>query len=86
MRQKFNFLGGVCYITSRVKLNTAFHKKNIIPTVEQGGGSVMVWSCFAASGPGFCLLPDNSEAECRAIGVYLNPIEMLWHDLKPFSP
>ncbi|KAF7654779.1 hypothetical protein LDENG_00064760 [Lucifuga dentata] len=34
------------------KTNTAFQKKNIIPTVKHGGGSVMVWGCFAASGPG----------------------------------
>ncbi len=34
------------------KTNTAFHKKNIIPTVKHGGGSVMVWGCFATSGPG----------------------------------
>jgi len=37
------------------KTNTAFHKKNIIPTVKHSGGSVIVWGCFAASGPG--LLP-----------------------------
>ncbi|KAK3512233.1 hypothetical protein QTP70_001094 [Hemibagrus guttatus] len=34
------------------KSNTAFQKKNIIPTVKYGGGSLMVWGCFAASGPG----------------------------------
>ncbi|KAK3515289.1 hypothetical protein QTP70_013482 [Hemibagrus guttatus] len=34
------------------KSNTTFQKKNIIPTVKYGGGSVMVWGCFAASGPG----------------------------------
>ncbi len=34
------------------KTNTAFHKKNIIPTVKHGGGSVMDWGCFAASEPG----------------------------------
>ncbi|KAK3530781.1 hypothetical protein QTP70_001580 [Hemibagrus guttatus] len=34
------------------KSNTAFQKKNIIPTVKYGGGSVMVWGGFAASGPG----------------------------------
>ncbi|KAK3549749.1 hypothetical protein QTP86_007732 [Hemibagrus guttatus] len=34
------------------KSNTAFQKKNIIPTLKYGGGSVMVWGCFAASGPG----------------------------------
>ena len=35
-------------VTSGVKLT--FQKKNI--TVRHGGGSVMVWSCSAASGPG----------------------------------
>ena len=34
------------------KSYTAFQKKNIIPTVKYGGDSVMVWGCFAASGPG----------------------------------
>ncbi|KAK3568595.1 hypothetical protein QTP86_010208 [Hemibagrus guttatus] len=34
------------------KSNTAFQKKIIIPTVKYGGGSVMVWGCSAASGPG----------------------------------
>ncbi len=34
------------------KTNTAFHKKNIVPSVKHGGCSVMVWGCFAASGPG----------------------------------
>ncbi|KAF7640539.1 hypothetical protein LDENG_00040270, partial [Lucifuga dentata] len=39
-----------CYIWC--KTNTAFQKKNIILTVKHGGGSVMVWGCFASSGPG----------------------------------
>ncbi|GAA6067193.1 uncharacterized protein LOC117533128 [Tachysurus ichikawai] len=34
------------------KSNTACQKQNIILTVKYGGGSVMVWGCFAASGPG----------------------------------
>ncbi len=41
------------------KTNTAFHKKNIIPTVKHGGGSVMVWGCFAASGPGRLAIIDG---------------------------
>ncbi len=55
------------------KSNTAFQKKNIIPTVKYVGGSVMVWGCFAASGPGrladdkwnheFCCLPKNPEGQ-----------------------
>ncbi len=58
------------------KSNTAFQKKNIIPTVKYGGdSSVMVWGWFAASGPGrldkwkheFCCLPKNPEGQCPAI-------------------
>ncbi|KAK3567383.1 hypothetical protein QTP86_019883, partial [Hemibagrus guttatus] len=44
-------IGSVSHYVWR-KSNTAFQKKNIIPTVKYGGGSVMVWGCFAASGPG----------------------------------
>jgi hypothetical protein len=34
------------------KKGTAHQHKNLIPTVKSGGGSLMVWGCFAASGPG----------------------------------
>ncbi len=116
------------------KTNTGFHKKNIIPTVKHGGGSVMVWGCFAASGPGRLVIIDGTmnsalyqkilkenvrpsvcdlklkrtwvmqqdndpkltskstsewlkknkikvlEWPSQSLG--LNPIEMLWHDIK----
>ncbi len=58
---KKNWLFGRCvsrYIWR--KTNTAFHKKNIIPTVKHGGGSVMVWGCFAASGPGHLAIIDGT--------------------------
>uniref|UniRef100_A0A8C2C0Y7 Tc1-like transposase DDE domain-containing protein n=1 Tax=Cyprinus carpio TaxID=7962 RepID=A0A8C2C0Y7_CYPCA len=57
------------------KSNTAFQKKNnILPTVKYGGGSVIVWGCFAASGPGrlavvngimnSAVYQKNPEGEC----------------------
>ena len=61
----------------KVKVNTALDSKNIILTVKRDG-SVMVWGCFAASGPGWlaiviilhyitCLLADafiQSDLQC----------------------
>lgn len=41
------------------KSNSAIHKKKIIATVKYGGGSVMVWSNFPASGPGSLVLTDG---------------------------
>lgn len=34
------------------KENEAFKEKNTVPTVKHGGGSLMFWGCFAASGTG----------------------------------
>lgn len=42
--------------TSKAKIgdmfSQAYHQKNLIPTVKHSAGNVMVWGCFAASGPG----------------------------------
>lgn len=37
-------------------------QKNMLPSVKYGGGSFMVYSCFAASGPGmFAILRMKSK-------------------------
>ncbi len=41
------------------KPNTEFQKQNLKPTVKHGGGSVMVWGCFAASGVGSLVFIDG---------------------------
>uniref|UniRef100_A0AAY4B9U9 Transposase n=1 Tax=Denticeps clupeoides TaxID=299321 RepID=A0AAY4B9U9_9TELE len=58
------------------KSNTAFKKKNIIPTVKYGGGSVMVWGCFAASGSGSLAVIDgtmNSTVYQKILKVNVRP-------------
>lgn len=34
------------------KPNTALEKKNLVPTVNHGGGGVKVWGCMSSAGVG----------------------------------
>lgn len=46
--------GARCYVW-RKKKSTAHQHQNLIKTVKHGGGGIMVWGHFSASGPG-CLV------------------------------
>lgn len=58
------------------KPNTAFQEKNLIPTVKHGGGSVMVWGCFAAAGPGQLTIIEstmNSTVYQKVLEEHVRP-------------
>ena len=46
---KFVVFGTTCRIFVRRKVHEKFHPQCMLPTVKHGGGSVMVWGCFAAN-------------------------------------
>ncbi len=64
------------------KTNTAFHKKNIIPTVKHGGGSVMVWGCIAASGPGWLAIIDGTMNSALYQKILKENVRLSLCDLK----
>jgi len=64
------------------KTNAAFQKKNIIPTVKHGGGSVMVWGCFAASGPGRLAVIDGTMNSALYQKILKENVQPSVRDLK----
>ncbi len=77
-RQKFNFLEGVCPVTSGVKPTQDFIKRTSYQQSDMVWCSVMVWGCFAASEPGWPIidgtmyysLSENPEGECPAVSLW----------------
>jgi hypothetical protein len=58
MKLQLSCLGGT-HNTMCGGKKTAHQHQNLTPTVKYGGGSIMVWGFFAASGPGQLAIIDG---------------------------
>jgi transposase len=64
--------------------NSSIQDRHVLPSVKFGGGSIMVWGCMTASGPGFlCKIDTTLDAElyCRILGGELQQT-LEWYGLK----
>lgn len=56
------------------KKGEAFNPKNTIPTVKHGGGNLMFWGCFSASGPGNLITVNGTMKKEQYIKILSNNI------------
>ncbi|KAK3571312.1 hypothetical protein QTP86_005948 [Hemibagrus guttatus] len=54
------------------KKREAFNPKNTIPTVKHGGGNLMFWGCFSASGPGNLITVNGTMKKEQYIKILNN--------------
>lgn len=83
---KFNIFGSDGRVNVWRKPNTELQKEHLRATVKHGGGSVMVWGCFSADGPGklvfvegimkkesyLKILQDNLKSSADMLGIGSN--------------
>uniref|UniRef100_A0A8C5PHJ1 Transposase n=1 Tax=Leptobrachium leishanense TaxID=445787 RepID=A0A8C5PHJ1_9ANUR len=73
---KIELFGKADHSTVYRKWNEAYKEKNTVPTVKYGGGSMMFWGCFAASGTGCLECVQGimkSEDYQRILGLTVEP-------------
>ena len=61
------------------KSKTVFEQKKVTPSAKHGGGNVMVWSCFAASGSG---QPAVIESTINSVSYHRVLEENVRHSVK----
>ncbi|GFY30586.1 transposable element Tc1 transposase [Trichonephila clavipes] len=72
---KFNIFGSDGRRMVWCKPNTSHHPKHTIPTVKNGGGSVMVWGYMAASGVGKLVFIDGLMHKMAYLNVLQNNLK-----------
>ncbi|GBL72989.1 Transposable element Tc1 transposase [Araneus ventricosus] len=66
---KFNIFWSDGRITVWRKSNEELNPKNLLPTVKHGGGGIMVWGRFAASGMGNLAFIENNMNQSKYISI-----------------
>ncbi|GBM35875.1 hypothetical protein AVEN_134680-1 [Araneus ventricosus] len=72
---KFNIFGSDGQITVWRKPNEELNPKNLLPTINNGGGGIMIWGCFAASGMGNLVFIENNMDKYKNINILKENLE-----------
>ena len=64
------------------KKGTEHQHQNLIQTVKYGGGSIMVWGCFAVSGPGQLAIIDGKMNSQVYQDILQENVSVSVHQLK----
>lgn len=55
--------------------NTAYQHQHLIPAINSGGRSMMIWACFEASGPGYLAVTETIKNPLHTKNLSINCIK-----------
>ena len=79
---KVELLEGTHNTMCQEKKGPAHQHQNLISTVKYGGGSIMLWGCFAASGPGQLAVIDGKIHSQVYQDILQENVRLFVHQLK----